>query len=124
MGRVWPRHRHRGRPLNSVVRQHMRHTPWIVVAIVGVVLLANFVVLAATFMPFLVTYADVPPQGITCAQCANPEVQGALARAAAYGRSEILIHVQRVWLWWFLPAAINVVAPFVIWRVARGKGAV
>jgi hypothetical protein len=24
VGRVWPRHRHRGRPLNSVVRRHMR----------------------------------------------------------------------------------------------------
>ena len=27
VGRVWPRHRHRGRPLNSVVRQHMSDSP-------------------------------------------------------------------------------------------------
>ena len=25
VGRVWPRHRHRGRPLNSVVRLHEKH---------------------------------------------------------------------------------------------------
>ena len=25
VGRVWPRHGHRGRPLNSVVRTHLQH---------------------------------------------------------------------------------------------------
>jgi hypothetical protein len=41
-------------------------------------------------MPGLITYAEVPPKGITCGLCTDPEVQKALTAAATYGRAAIL----------------------------------
>ena len=40
MGRVWPRHRHRGRPLNSVVSRHLnsaRASVWLGYVMIGLV---------------------------------------------------------------------------------------
>src|SRR6185312_17367246 len=102
----------------------MRQTGWTVVAIVSLVVLANIVVVGITFLPLLVTYAEVPPTGVACGHCTEPEVQRALARAAAIGRGQILERVQSVWLWWLLPAVLNVAAVLLVWRVARGSSAV
>ena len=64
---------------------------WIALA---VIVALNVAVLTWLAMPFLVTYAEITPQDITCSICAGPEVQHALARAAAVGRGQILEKVQ------------------------------
>ena len=50
----------------------------------------NVVVAFFALVPGLITYADVPPEGITCSSCTEPEVQKALTAAATYGRGTIL----------------------------------
>jgi hypothetical protein len=62
----------------------------------SVAVLINVFVLACVAVPFLITYAEVPPHDVSCALCAQPEVQRALARAAAIGRAEILQRVEFV----------------------------
>jgi hypothetical protein len=39
--------------------------------------------------PAIVTYAELPPVGISCNSCSTPDVSLALAKAAAAGRAQI-----------------------------------
>ena len=39
--------------------------------------------------PAFVTYAQLPPTGVTCTACGSPEIQAALAHAAAIGREQV-----------------------------------
>jgi hypothetical protein len=100
-----------------------RATVLLPIAIVATAIVVNVIVLAVTFVPFLVTYADIPPRDISCSVCGTPEVSAALARAAAEGRGQILEQVHRIWLWWLIPAAVNVVAMCWIWWLSREKPA-
>ena len=100
-----------------------RSTVLLSIAIVATVIVVNVIVLAVTFSPFLVTYAEIPPKDISCSVCGSPEVSAALARAAAAGRAQILERVHGIWLWWLIPAAINVVGMCWIWWLSREKPA-
>jgi hypothetical protein len=61
-------------------------------------------------MPGLITYAEVPPQGITCSLCTEQEVQKALAAAATYGRATILHQLNTSANWVLGLAVFNTVA--------------
>ena len=61
-------------------------------------------------MPGLITYAEVPPKGITCGLCTDPEVQKALTAAATYGRAAILRHLNTSASWVLALAVFNTVA--------------
>jgi hypothetical protein len=59
---------------------------WLIfIAIVIVNLIGIYLALA----PDLVSFAQVAPPDTQCAGCASPEVQQALIRAAAFGRSQV-----------------------------------
>jgi heme/copper-type cytochrome/quinol oxidase subunit 2 len=44
---------------------------------------------AIALSPALVTFAELPPSGVSCSTCSSAEVQIALIRAAAVGRAQI-----------------------------------
>ena len=70
-----------------------------------------------------VTYAEVVPKGITCEGCETPQVQAALARAAAAGRGQILGDGEDKFHWLIAVLLTNIVSPLIAWRLGRGKGA-
>ena len=70
---------------------------WILLVIVIVVNAAgSFFVL----VPSLITYAEVPPKGVTCGKCSDPEIKKALTEAATYGRGMIIkqMHASAKWM--------------------------
>jgi hypothetical protein len=89
----------------------------------SVVLVVNIGVIAAVLLPSFVTYAKLPVPNVVCGNCANPEVQLALAKAAAIGRSETASRIIDLWPWWLLLVVMNVAAPAVAWRL-RGNSVV
>ena len=69
---------------------------WLLFAIA---VIANLAAIAIAVAPGVVTHAELPPSVIACASCTTPEVQSALARAAAIGRTQIQALVQsNIWL--------------------------
>ena len=60
--------------------------------------------------PGLITYAEVPPKGIACSLCTEPEVQKALTAAATYGRGTILRQLTTSANWVLGLAVLNTVA--------------
>jgi hypothetical protein len=90
---------------------------WLVfVAVVAVNLVGVYFALA----PDLITFAQVAPPDIQCAGCASPEVQHALIRAAAFGRSQAagLIRPQMI----TAVAALNIAAiACLLWRLGFGQ---
>jgi len=56
----------------------------------------NIVFLALAVAPAMVTYAQVPPPDIVCISCVSPDVQIALAQAAASGRAQIVGQLHRM----------------------------
>jgi hypothetical protein len=58
---------------------------WLV--FIGIVIV-NLIGIYFALAPDLVTFAQAAPPDIQCAGCASPEVQHALMRAAAFGRSQ------------------------------------
>ena len=75
-------------------------------AFVAMNVVGAFFVLA----PGLITYAEVPPKGITCSLCTQPEVQKALIAAATYGRATILHQLTTSANWALGLAVFNTVA--------------
>ena len=74
-----------------------------------VAVLLNLAGIFFALSPGLVTYAEVPPKEISCSLCSTPEVQQALIRAVALGRSQISGLLQsNTWLI-ITVGAINVV---------------
>jgi hypothetical protein len=86
---------------------------WLVfAALVAVNLLGIYFALA----PDLVTFAQVTPPDIQCAACASADVQHALMRAAAFGRSQAagVIRPQMI----TAVAAVNIAASAcLLWRL-------
>jgi len=74
---------------------------------IGIVIV-NLVGIYFALAPDLVTFAQVAPPDIHCAACTSPEVQQALMRAAAFGRSQAagLIRPQMI----TAVAAVNIAA--------------
>jgi len=70
----------------------------------------NLVGALFVLMPGLITYAEVPPKGITCSLCTDPEIQKALTAAATYGRAAILQKLNTSANWLLALAAFNTVA--------------
>ena len=79
---------------------------FLLLAFVAINLVAAFFALA----PGLITYAEVPPKGITCSLCTEPEVQKALTTAATYGRATILRQMSTSANWVLGLAVFNTVA--------------
>ena len=72
------------------------------------VVVANAVAVFFALAPGLVTYAEVPPAGITCSLCTAPEVQTALTAAAKYGRDGILRQLESAAPWVLGLAVFNI----------------
>lgn len=53
------------------------------------IVIVNLVGIYFALAPDLVVFAQVAPPDIRCAGCASPDVQEALIRAAAFGRSQV-----------------------------------
>lgn len=70
----------------------------------------NIVGAFLALMPGLITYAEVPPRGITCSLCTDPEVQKALTAAATYGRAVILRQLNTSASWVFALVVFNTLA--------------
>jgi len=87
VGRVWPRHGHRGRPLNSIVRHHVKRAPLICAMLASVAYFAVWLLIAA------ITIAKENPDGLLM---------------LTYFTTPSSLAVLRVLL--FLGAATNVVA--------------
>ena len=64
---------------------------WLIFA--GIVIV-NLVGIYFALAPDLIGFAQAAPPDIQCAGCASPEVQQALIRAAAFGRSQVTGVVQ------------------------------
>jgi hypothetical protein len=64
---------------------------------------------AVAVAPALVTFAELPPAGITCASCTSAEAKAALVHAASFGRVQVQ---QLIWseLWILLGLALLGVA--------------
>ena len=85
---------------------------------IGIVIV-NLVGIYFALAPDLVTFAQVAPPDIQCAGCATAEVQHALVRAAAFGRSQAagLIRPQLI----TAVAAANIAAvACLLWRLVPG----
>jgi hypothetical protein len=68
----------------------------------AVAVIANLAAIAIAVAPGIVTHAELPPTTVACPSCSTPEIQSALARAAAIGRTQIQALVQSNM--WFLVA--------------------
>ena len=101
----------------------MRKGPVIPLLLASVIFVLNIGVIAAALAPSFVTYAKLPVPNVVCGNCANPEVQLALAKAAAIGRNETASRIIELWPWWLLLVVMNVAAPVIAWRL-RGNSAV
>jgi hypothetical protein len=101
----------------------LRARPIILISLLIVVLVVNAVVLWAAMAPLFVTYAKVPTPPVACGTCSEPQVQRALAEAAAYARGEAASRIADMWPWWLLLVAVNIGAPVAAWRL-RGSSAV
>lgn len=93
---------------------------FLLLAFVAINVVGAFFVL----MPGLITYAEVPPQGITCGLCTEPEVQKALTAAATYGRATILRQLNTSANWVLGLAVFNTVAFFLALFFRRSNPAV
>jgi hypothetical protein len=60
------------------------------IALIVVALLSNAALAFVALSPAFVSYADVVPRGIRCAECDTPDVQHALVQAAKAGRQQII----------------------------------
>ena len=89
-----------------------------------IVAVANVVVLARLVGPLIVDIVPRAPEGITCQGCESPQVQRALADAAAAGRRQIQGTSGDIHLWALGLLAVNIIAPIVAWRLGRGMGPV
>jgi hypothetical protein len=92
---------------------------WLI--LIGIVIV-NLVGIYFALAPDLVTFAQVAPPDIQCAACASPDVQHALIRAAAFGRSQAagLIRPQMI----TAVAAVNIAAvACILWRLRAGSAA-
>jgi hypothetical protein len=92
---------------------------WLIfAALVAVNLLGIYFALA----PDLVTFAQVTPPDIQCAGCASADVQHALMRAAAFGRSQAAGVIRPHML--TAVAAVNIAASAcLLWRLgSRQRG--
>ena len=86
------------------------------------IVIVNLLGIYFALAPDLVTFAQVAPPDIRCAGCASPEVQQALIRAAAFGRSQVAGLVQPRAITGV--AAINIAAfACVLWRLISRQGA-
>jgi hypothetical protein len=93
----------------------------VIFAMVAITFVVNAAALAAIGGYRLATFAEAPPPGITCQACDSPEVKQALARAAAYGRSQAQGAGREYVLWFALAVLIlNAAVPVLVWRVAGG----
>ncbi len=82
---------------------------------IGIVIV-NLAGIYLALAPDLASFSQVVPPHIQCAGCASPEVQEALIRAAAFGRSQAagLIRPQLV----TAVAAVNIAAvACILWRL-------
>lgn len=80
------------------------------------IVLVNLVGIYFALAPELASFAQVAPPDIQCAACASPDVQHALIRAAAFGRSQAagLIRPQMI----TAVAAVNIAAvACILWRL-------
>ena len=85
---------------------------------VGIVVV-NLIGICLALAPDLVNFAQVAPPDIQCAGCASPEVQHALIRAAAFGRSQVagVLRPQMI----TAVAAVNIAAvACILWRRRPG----
>ncbi len=88
---------------------------------IGIVIV-NLVGIYFALAPDLVTFAQVAPPDIQCAACASPDVQQALMRAAAFGRSQAagLKPPQMI----TAVAAVNIAAvACILWRLRAAPSA-
>jgi hypothetical protein len=80
------------------------------------IVVVNLVGIYCALAPDLASFSPVAPPHIQCAGCASPEVQQALGRAAAFGRSQAaeLIRPQLI----TAVAAVNIAAfACLLWRL-------
>ena len=97
----------------------MRKRSLLIVGLVVIAFAVNVSVLLNIGGRLFVTYAELPPQGIACPACDAPDVQKALARAAAYGRSQIQSGSGETLIWLAVALLlINVAVPLAVWRLA------
>ena len=90
-----------------------------VVLLVVLALIVNVAVLVRVGGPLFVDYVPLVPEGFTCHGCESPEVQKALAQAAAAGRAQIQGFGKGALWWGAALIAVNVVVPIVVWRLGR-----
>ena len=101
----------------------MRKGPAVPLVLALVVLALNVGVIGSALLPLFVTFAQLPVPAVACVGCEDPQVQRALAQAAAIGRSETASRIASMWPLWLLLALTNVSAPIIAWRL-RGSSAV
>ena len=90
-------------------------TRWLLLAIAVV---SNLIAIAVALAPGVVTHAELPLRDVTCSTCATPEVQSALARAAAIGRTQIQALVQsNMWLLAAMALVNVIVVGALVWMV-------
>jgi hypothetical protein len=93
---------------------------WLIVLFAVVLNIAGLVLVAA---PMLVSYAEIPSRNVTCETCGTPEVQAALARAAAVGRNQVVGQLDRVFPVLVALGLINVAAIVVLTLSPRRRHA-
>lgn len=82
------------------------------------IVIANIVAVCFSLFPAIVTYAEVPPDHITCGQCELPEIQKALTDAATFGRGTIIRQISSFAPWISGIALFNIGAfSFVIFHM-------
>lgn len=63
---------------------------------------ANAVLAFLAFAPRIITFAEIVPNAVVCANCNTPEIQAALLAATDVGRDQVLGVVAPFWLLAFL----------------------
>jgi hypothetical protein len=88
-----------------------------------VVVVANALEVFFALAPGLVTYAGIPPEGISCRLCDVPEVKEALTAAATYGRAVIIKRLNSSALWILALGVFNItaVALLLFWQRRSNK---
>jgi hypothetical protein len=95
-----------------------------VLVVLAIALCVNAVGLVRIAGSQFITYAEVVPKEVTCEGCEAPQVQAALARAAAAGRGQVLGDGQAKFYWLIAVLLTNIVSPLVAWRLGRAKSTV
>ena len=86
---------------------------WLI--LLGIVVV-NLIGIYFALAPDLVSFAQIAPPDIQCAGCTSPEVQHALIRAAAFGRSQAAGAIRPQMI--TAVAAVNIAAvACILWRL-------